>query len=169
MRSPDALNWNGKRFVLCLVMMSFVGLLGCATHTLRNEQLWYTVAVPNAWQPGSDAIIRSPKGDVLQITRVRDDGSLESVVESRRKAFQISMTGFVIESEQWLKVHGHKAWKLVGTHRTKNDEVVHVKVIVDAKDYKYFIEFRTPSETYRRRRKAIKAIIKSFSFKIPDY
>lgn len=157
-----------RLFVLFLVGVAFA-LSGCATYTLNNQQLWYKINVPTTWKPNASAVIESKKGDTLEISRVRDDGSLESVVRSRRKAFQISMTGFVIESEKWLKVGGFKAWQLIGTERKKSDEVVHVKVIIDAKDYKYFLEFRTPSESYRKKRKIIRAIVRSMSIKIPEY
>lgn len=157
------------QFSLLILVVVGLGFSACKTQTLHNRQLWYKVSVPNTWKAGQDAVIRSDKGDVLEISRVRDDGSLESVVESRRRAFQISMAGFVIESEKWLKVSGHKAWQLVGTHRKKDSEVVHIKIIVDAKEYKYFLEFRTPSESYRKRRPIIREVIRSFFFKIPSY
>lgn len=158
------------RLVMCsFALLIAVGLTGCATHTLNNRSLWYRVTVPKTWNPGNDAVIRSTKGDSLIISRVRDDSALEAIVRSRRKAFEIAMSGFVVESERWIKVNGFRAWKLVGTHRKGDLETVHVKVVVDAKQYKYYMEFRTPSESYRDKREVITNIIRSLMIQIPEY
>ena len=146
-----------------------VGLTGCATHTLRNQDLWYSISVPKTWKAGENSAIKGPKGDVLVITRFRDDSSLDSFIQSQRRAFQIEKSDFVTEDEAYIKVNGRKAWRMVGTDKNKDNEQVWVLVFVDMGQYKYRLWFRTPSESFRKQQKKINRVVQSFFVKIPEY
>ena len=153
----------------CLLALLCFGLFGCSTYTLHNRDLWYSLAVPKTWKANKSSVIRSQKGDVLVITRFRDDSSLDDFIRSQRRAFQIEKADFVTEDEAYIKVNGRKAWRMVGTDKTKDNEQVWVLVFVDMGQYKYRLWFRTPSESFRGQQKKINEVVKSFYVKIPEY
>jgi hypothetical protein len=160
--------------VLCFCFIGlalFIATSGCAGRVLRNVELWYWLSVPKNWKAGKDGLIKSDQGDLLRISRWRDDSPLERFVDSQRRAIQIDRAGFVIEDETWINVARRKSWKMVGTHRQTdiNREDTWVYVIVDTGQYKYMLEFITPSEQYLERRTIIDGIVRSFGYKIPEY
>ncbi len=156
-------------FVRSLAVILLLGSTGCSTYTLRNRDLWYSISVPKTWKPGKNSVIQSKKGDSLVITRFRDDGSLSGFIRSQRRAFQIEKADFVVEDEAWIKVNGRKAWRMVGTDKTKDNEQVWMLVFVNTGQYKYRLWFRTPSESFRQRQKAFNEVVNSFLVKIPEY
>lgn len=144
------------------------GLSGCNTRTLRNPDLWYTVSVPKAWKAVGTTIV-SQAGDSIDITRFRDDSSLESFVESQRRAFKIEKADFVIDDEAWVKVQKRKAFRMVGTDKGKGQDTVWILVFVDVGEYKYRLWIKTPNDTFRKREKTLNTIVQSFVVTLPEY
>lgn len=161
---------NMSRWFIVLGFLAGAILAGCSTKTIRNADLWYTLSVPADWQI-EEGRLSSPQKDALKVVRLRDDSPLEQLVQSTRRSIQIEMPGYVMETEDFIKVNGKNAWRIIGTFKpTKNSaDVTMIKVIVDAGQYKYILDFTTLSENYNQRKEPLQQIIDSFSYKIPEY
>ncbi len=156
----------------------------CTTKTLKNEQLWYSLTVPKTWTT-ENGIIKTDKGETISIVRLHNDARISTLIQTTMENIRRNMVGFVTESESRNQINGHCAWKLVGAHRPEKNgpEYVIIRVIIDTnqkatKDceenyepgvYKYVIDIKTPSESYNKRKKILNKVIKSFSFKLPEY
>lgn len=154
------------RVLACVVLLILSA--GCTVNTLHNQELWYRISVPKTWKTQGTAML-SGQGDSLQVTRIRDDSSLEAFVQSQRQAFQIEKADFVTEDEAWLTIHNRKAWRMVGTDKAGGKDEVWILVFVDVGQYKYRLWFKTPNDTFRQREKGLNEILRTFVVKIPEY
>ena len=161
-------NW----FRIAMYSLIFGGLLGgCTTKNIKNKKLWYQLTVPKTWTQNTQGVLSSGQGDFLRISRWFDDSPLSRFVSSQRKAIEIERVGFVTEDESWITLAKCKSWKMVGTHKQpkKNREDTWVYVIINTGQYKYMLEFLTPSENYKQRQLIFNKIIQSFAYHIPEY
>ena len=157
-----------------LLWMCLLAFSGCKTKTVVQKKFWYQITLPKKWKVLSPTSLQSPDPDPTRLTivRRRDSGSLESYAKAQIESLQIEIPDFQQEDQQYFKIQGRRAWKLVGVFRPKGPNtprVVRIKVYVASRDYKYDLTILLPAEAYRSRRKGLDKILKTFRFTIPEY
>jgi len=140
----------------------------CATMTLRNQTLKYSVAVPKTWKPQANGTILSENEDVLvRVRRLRTGAGLSSVVTSLRRSFEIEVFELSTEFENWGKLKKkYPSWFFLCQYkRGKPRRLVKLyKVVVNAGDYKYVLDFEFTKGSYSKYKKVFREILESLNF-----